>query len=123
MNEHVYISGPISNRPEKEVTAHFSEAALYLLKKGFFAQDPSQILIYKDDFFFGLHFSEKIKSEPWEYFMRQGIILLMKCDRIYMLEGWEKSRGAKIEYNLARDLGMKIMYEKEGDLYEKCNEN
>ena len=47
--------------------------------------------------------------------MREGIKLLMDCDAIYMLEGYEHSRGAKLELQLADKLGMHIWYEKYGD--------
>ena len=37
----------------------------------------------------------------------------MDCDRIYMLEGWEDSEGAKIEHMLAKELRMPCLYELE----------
>ena len=45
----------------------------------------------------------------WEEFMREDISALIKCDIIYMLKGWEDSRGAKIEKKLAEDLSIKVI--------------
>lgn len=45
-------------------------------------------------------------SAAWADCMRKDIVALMGCDSIVMLPGWEKSRGATIEYRLAADLGM-----------------
>ena len=39
----------------------------------------------------------------------------MDCDAIYMLEGHEHSRGAKLELEIAEKLGMHVWYEKYGD--------
>ena len=36
--------------------------------------------------------------------------LLIACESIYMLEGWEKSREATLERNVALHLGMFISY-------------
>lgn len=52
-------------------------------------------------------------AKPWEFYMRESIKKLMDCDRILMLPGWENSRGACIEKELAETLGMPIEYWKE----------
>ena len=38
--------------------------------------------------------------------------LLMKCDAIYMLDGWEKSRGARCELNSAIEAEMDVCIDK-----------
>lgn len=47
----------------------------------------------------------------WEDYMRMGIVQLMGCDEIYLLKGWESSKGAVIEHQLATALGMKQHFE------------
>jgi hypothetical protein len=46
----------------------------------------------------------------WLECMRVDIAAIMseKCDGIALLPGWEQSRGAPIEHNLVRDLGLRV---------------
>ena len=46
-----------------------------------------------------------------EEYMRICIPMLNIADSIYMLTGWEKSVGAKIEHSLACQADKKIYYE------------
>lgn len=46
----------------------------------------------------------------WEYYMRRSLKLLLNCDHILMLPGWEESRGARLEKELADVLKMPITY-------------
>ena len=50
-------------------------------------------------------------DKTWEMFMRHDIRAMMDCHAIYMLIGYTGSKGAMIEYRLAQELGMKIIYE------------
>ena len=45
----------------------------------------------------------------WEHI---DINLIDLCDAIYMLRGWDMSRGANREYGYASGLGKTIMYQK-----------
>ena len=41
-----------------------------------------------------------------ETYLRADVVLLAQCDAVALLPGWEESRGAKLEYLLARELSM-----------------
>ena len=43
--------------------------------------------------------------------MRVDIALLLECDCIYMLQGWELSKGAKLELDVASSCGIKVLFE------------
>jgi hypothetical protein len=43
--------------------------------------------------------------------MSRDLSDISTCDVIYMLNGWEKSEGAKIEHSLATMLNMTILYQ------------
>lgn len=43
--------------------------------------------------------------------MRKDIALLLDCDCIYMLRGWELSKGAKLELDVASSCGIKVLFE------------
>lgn len=93
----IYISGPISGLPLETVYNNFTNAEVNLLEKGYKVVNP---------FNNGLP-----TTATWEEHMRADLKLLLDCDAIYMLEGWEKSRGARMEYALAVDLKMDIQYQ------------
>ncbi|MBQ0162231.1 MAG: DUF4406 domain-containing protein [Treponema sp.] len=47
----------------------------------------------------------------WSDYMRRDIQNLMDCDAIYMLRGWRRSSGARIEHYIAKRLGLAIVYQ------------
>lgn len=88
----VYISGPITGIDFGNRFA-FSCARSALELCGYEVVDPSEVKL--DD------------EATWTDYMRADLKLLLDCDYIYMLEGWEKSRGARIELALAKNLRIK----------------
>lgn len=50
-------------------------------------------------------------SRPYWAHMIADILLLAKCKHIYMQRNWEDSRGAKIEYKVAKFLRLQIWYQ------------
>ena len=103
----IYISGPISKRSQEQTQTHFKEAREALTEQGYDVVDPTQLGF------------ENAGVAEWDKFMREGIKLLMDCDAIYMLKGWEDSRGATIESDLAWELGMPLHYEGKGSLIKQ----
>ena len=87
----VYISGPMTGYPEYNRPA-FAEAAEALRARGWEAANPGRDIMVKGE-------------ANWETYMRYAITLMMECDGILMLDGWQLSRGATIEYQLAMSLG------------------
>lgn len=53
----------------------------------------------------------KILNAIPEYadYLRYDIKKLIDCNTIYMLKGWSKSKGACLEYQIAKTLGLKII--------------
>lgn len=93
----VYISGAISGHPMDEVVAKFERKDSELRARGWEPVNPINN---------GLG-----KTATWHEHMRADIKMMLDCDAIYMLECWHDSRGANIEYELAHDLGMEIMFD------------
>lgn len=52
------------------------------------------------------------KSAPYGRHMRKDLRMLLDCDAIYMLCGWERSKGATIEKAVAYSCGMEMIFEK-----------
>lgn len=89
----IYLSGPISNNPMAQQL--FADAEQRYSNMG----EVINPLKYNN-----------IDTE-WVAAMRKNISLLMKCDTVVMLQGWEHSKGAQIEYFVAKSLNFKIMYD------------
>ena len=56
-------------------------------------------------------FAPSVKYTSYEEYMKIDMSLLSICDTIYMLKGWENSRGANREYGYALGKRMTILYE------------
>ena len=90
----LYISGRISGRPTKLAQAEFGEAEAKIRKFGLIPVNPMNNGLPADT--------------EWEDQMGQDIALLLRCDAIYMLPGWQQSEGATLEYLIARQRRMRI---------------
>ena len=89
----VYISGPMSGLLESNYPA-FNAAAENLRTMGYIVENPAE--------------NPDPPCESWAGFMRLAIVQLMRCDILVRLPGWENSRGAVIENDLAAKIGMRI---------------
>lgn len=99
MSKKVYISGPISGYDHAERKEAFASAANRFRRQGYYVVNPMEIQLPKD--------------ASWSEYMRADIRAMMDCDIIYQLKGWQTSRGATIERNLAEELGMHVMQERD----------
>jgi hypothetical protein len=92
----VYVSGPMTGVPYYNFPA-FDEAAARLRGMGYEVVNPA----------------DKVIVEGWEWtdYLRHDIKEVCDCEAIFMLEGWEKSAGAQLEIEVARGLGLEVLYE------------
>ncbi|ACC71080.1 DUF4406 domain-containing protein [Paraburkholderia phymatum] len=89
----LYLSGPMTGLPDLNKPAFHAEAAR-LEALGFEVENPALV--------------DLGPFATWLDYMRVDIKLAVDCDGIAMLPGWEQSRGAPIERNLLRDLGLPV---------------
>jgi len=48
---------------------------------------------------------------PDDVWLKGNLEMLKRCDIIVMMQGWEKSKGAITEHELAYDLGIEVVYD------------
>lgn len=94
--ERIYISGKITGLENPEEI--FNKAEKILTEQGFEVVNPMK-----------LNHSNHDKS--WEEFMKVDLHSLLHCDSIYMLKNWHKSKGARLERIIAKELNMKIYHQ------------
>ena len=93
-----YISGAIAHCDMSERREAFGRAERFLLLRGYEPVNP---------FRNGLP-----QPGDWHDHMRVDIANLVSCQCIYMLKDWYKSKGAKLELDVASSCGLEVMFEK-----------
>lgn len=56
------------------------------------------------------------QSKDWQWNMKQCIRAIPDADGVVFLNGWEKSRGASLEYHIALHLKLPKFFQKDGDM-------
>ena len=103
----IYISGPITGVLQS--TLRFKEAERWLKNEGHKVinpmdiEDPDPIT--------------ETQQDTWVYYMKEALKLLVTADYIYMMEGWEKSKGARLEFWVATELNIPVHYAHEDYKY------
>ena len=103
----IYIAGPMRGY-EKNNHDAFDKAEEALSKKKVWNPiNPAKI-----DRDFGVNPEDDMtKVELREALRRDANLIFEDCECIYMLRGWERSDGAKMEHAIAVALGISIWYE------------
>lgn len=96
----IYISGQITGLEKGEAIKYF-ETAENLLR-----------LAFECEIFNPIKDIEQSDDKTWEHYMLECIDRLFTCDVVYLLQNWESSRGARIEFNIAKELGKVIVFSK-----------
>lgn len=95
MSGRYYLAGPMSGIEALNFPAFHREAAR-LRALGFDIVNPAEI--------------NADPSMGWHECMRRDIPALCTCEGIFMMPGWEKSRGARLEHTVAQQLDMRVVY-------------
>jgi hypothetical protein len=53
----------------------------------------------------------ELGAGSWAACLKRDIKKLVDCDTIYLLRGWQNSKGARLERSVARRLGMHVIEE------------
>ena len=96
----VYIAGPMTLLPNFNYPA-FRAAAEDLRRRGLVVVNPAELT--------------EDSNTPWHVAIRTAIEGMMGCAEVFVLPGWEASRGASIEVELALRVGMVVRRYPSGD--------
>ena len=88
----VYIAGPITGHDDYIVK--FNSAEGRIRTRGHEPVNPA-----------------RNEANDYKGYIDKGLEQLKECDAIYMLRGWELSKGALLERSYAQTVGLTIMYE------------
>lgn len=89
-----YIAGPMTGLPDYNFPA-FHAAAAKLRAFGMEVENPAE--------------NPAPPCGSWQAYMRMAVAQVAKVDLLVMLPGWEQSRGARVEFNLAVGLELKVL--------------
>ena len=101
----VYLAGPLTPTVERTLEQNVQAAVdvfLSLAHEGVHAFCPHLTALAQGAF-----------DVPYERWMEMDFAFLERCDVVLMLEGWERSPGARRERDLAEALGKRVIYDVE----------
>ena len=108
MKKVIYVSGKITGT--SDYADRFSAAEDKLIAEGYEVLNPVRTGKWLERYL-------APEKPTWVQYMKNALAAMMKADYIYMMSGWNQSKGARIEHKLARDLGMEIIYEIKKPVY------
>lgn len=91
----LYLAGPMSGIADFNHPA-FHAAAAKLRAQGCQVVNPAEL--------------NPDTSKTWDQCMRRDLQALADCNSLALLPGWELSKGARLEYDVAQALGMTIIF-------------
>lgn len=110
-NKSIYVAGPMTGYPQYNFPA-FDAAAVQLLAEGWSVVSPAD-----HDRALGFDESKSIEDQAIPFDLTKALMWdleqVSKVDAVYLLNGWEDSKGANAEYALAIALGKEIIFEAE----------
>jgi hypothetical protein len=104
----IYIAGKMTGEINYNFY-NFFRVEKELLKKGYNVINPAfEALALCNEY------NKNLDQIDYETYFNSDIALLKFCSSaILMLDGWEKSKGAKIELDYAKENGYTILFEKD----------
>lgn len=97
-NNRTYVAGPMTGYVEFNFPAFHAKAAEERAK-GHVVINPAELDEADGDL-----------TQPWDFYLRRDLRVIADCNRIVLLPGWTKSKGARLEHHIAQELGFQIVY-------------
>ncbi len=94
----IYIAGSMTGFGEFNFPA-FNAAEVELRAKEYEVKNPARMFSHT--------------HQAYEFYLRAALQLMLTCEEVYFLQGWEHSVGARLEHKVAFGVGMKLHYQEE----------
>ena len=111
----IYVAGPMRGHPDYNYPA-FDRLTRVLRAQGWDVVNPADMdrTQFQPDSD-PSDFNPDINYEDQEFMRdalkRDMVAICDKCTAVYMMAGWETSKGAKAEHALAKALALEVFYE------------
>jgi hypothetical protein len=93
----LYIAGPMTGLPDLNYPA-FNQAELELIAAGYTVLNP----VASEEH------NPTGTTQPWQWYMRHALAMVIRADGLALLPGWEGSRGATLEVHVAEALDLPV---------------
>ena len=87
------IAGPMTGIADHNFPA-FNQEAARLREAGYGVINPAE------------NFNGRLDAGDWAFYLRHDLKLMLDCDALALLPGYERSRGARLETYVASQLGI-----------------
>ena len=101
MKKKIYISGPITGLERHVYLNNFADAELKLRAMGYKVINPTKLLPSR--------FLWIYKIIGYKLTLLYDIWHLLNCDGIYMIDGWQWSKGARLERAIAQLFNIELI--------------
>lgn len=103
----IYLSGALTSyaprqvdkeREEQENLRIFAEKVAMLRALGLHVYSPCE---------------DELRGKTWEQYLAKDIKFIYdnRPEKFFFMKGWEKSKGARLEHEIAKNMGAKLIYE------------
>ena len=100
--KHIYLCGPVTGRDGAEASGHFYKVEQNIHQNK--DAESAEMICTSNP----MRFCDPNIS--WPRAMKICIGEMVRCGGIALLQGWQESKGAKIELKLAQDLHIPVVY-------------
>ena len=101
------ISQPMRGKAENEIKSVKEKAVKFLTEQGYEVINT----YFTDDFETSI--AEQDVAQIPLYYLAKSLEKMSLCHAVYFCDGWEKTRGCKIEHDAAVAYGLDIIYKTE----------
>ena len=108
MSRKAMLSQPMAQKTDEEITATRNRAIQVLTDRGYEVINT----LFTDDWYSPEQMTERgVVNKPL-CFLAKSLESMSQCHAAYFCDGWQKTRGCRIEHDTALAYGLEIIYEK-----------